>query len=318
MSDEARLRELADFLRTRRQRTSPADLGLQPGRARRTPGLRREEVANAAGVSASLYMWLEQARDIRVSERVLNGISRALRLDAPEKAQLYELALRRPPSVPIPTRQAVSQTVRDLLSTLGGTPAIAFNLRWDTLAWNDAARAFFFDYELAEGLERNILWYTFQNPRIRSLFVDWETCARDVVARFRADYSRHAGEADFETLINTLCDVSEKFSYWWRLHNVLPTPGENTVQFDHPAAGRLALRVVHLALPGEPGLKVVLFLPRRDGFSELRLADILASWELDNSSTPWPRFSTVGGPVRPPVGAGTSRSGAHAAPASPS
>ncbi len=277
MDDLARRRELADFLRTRRYRLSPLEIGLPEGLRRRTPGLKREEVAGAAGISISLYAWLEQAREINVSERVLNGLARALRLTEAEKSQLFELALARPPVQRMPRREVVSQTVADLLALASGVPAIAFNLRWDVLAWNDAARIFFLDYELVEGLDRNILWYTFLNPELKSRFVDWASCARDVVARFRGDYIHNTGDPAFMQLVEALTLRSPEFARWWRLHDVLPTFRENTVDFTHPSIGDLALRVVNLSVAGEPGLKISLFLPADDGVSAARLSRILAA-----------------------------------------
>jgi transcriptional regulator with XRE-family HTH domain len=277
MDDRARRLELADFLRTRRYRLSPLEIGVPEGLRRRTPGLKREELAAAAGISTSLYAWLEQARDIAVSERVLNGLARALRLTEAEKAHLFELALARPPVQPVPQREAVSQTITDLLALAPGIPAIAFNLRWDVLAWNEAAKSFFFDYERASGLERNILWYTFLNPVLKSRFIDWTSCARDVVARFRNDYTRNAGDAAFIELVEALTLCSPEFAQLWRLHDVLPAFRKNTVDFIHPAIGPLALRVVSLSVSGEPGLKINLFLPAADGSSAARLSEILAT-----------------------------------------
>jgi transcriptional regulator with XRE-family HTH domain len=279
MDDLARRRELGDFLRTRRNRLSPLELGLREGLRRRTPGLKREEVASAAGISTSLYAWLEQARDVQVSERVLTGLARALRLTDAENSQLFELALARPPAHEVPRREVVGKTVADLLKLVSEVPALAFNLRWDVLAWNDAARVFFFDYELVEGLERNILWYTFLNPELKSRFVDWPQCARDVVARFRRDYIHHAGDPTFLHLVEALTLRSPEFARWWRLHDVLPSFRENTVDFTHPTTGPLALRVVMLSVGGEPGLKICLFPPADDGASAGRLAQILSSAE---------------------------------------
>lgn len=279
MQDEARRRELADFLRTRRHRSSPLDLGLPNGLRRRTPGLKREEVASAAGISVTLYTWLEQARDIRVSERVLNDLSRALRLTPAEIAQVYELALGRPPPERQTRRDEVSRTVWDMLAAMPGAPAIAYNLRWDVLAWNDAARAFFLDYETVRGLERNILWYTFLNPRVKALFSDWEPAAQAVVGRFRSDYSRNAGDPEFVDLVDRLSAKSAEFVAWWRLHDVLPLLRDRSVDYQHARGGALSLRVVHLSLVGEPGLKISTFLPADDDHSAKRLKRIIADFK---------------------------------------
>jgi transcriptional regulator with XRE-family HTH domain len=285
MDDLARRRELGDFLRTRRNRLSPLEMGLREGLRRRTPGLKREEVASAAGISLSLYAWLEQARDVQVSERVLSGLVRALRLTEAETSQLFDLALARPPAQPPPRREVVSKNVADLLALVPEVPALAFNLRWDVLAWNDAARLFFFDYERVEGLERNILWFTFLNPALKSRFIDWPQCARDVVARFRRDYIHNAGDPTFMHLVEELTLRSPEFAEWWQLHDVLPAFRENTVEFTHPTTGPLALRVVNLSVGGEPGLKICLFLPADDGASAGRLSKIMST-ERRRSSAP--------------------------------
>jgi len=286
MDDLARRRELGDFLRTRRNRLSPSEVVLRDGLRRRTPGLKREEVSSAAGISVSLYAWLEQGRDVQVSERVLSGLARALKLTAEETSQLFELALARLPAQQPPRRDAVSKTVADLLALACEVPALAFNLRWDVLAWNDAARSFFFDYELVEGVERNILWYTFLNPELKSRFVDWQQCARDVVARFRRDYSENAGDPAFMDLVEALKLRSPEFAQWWRLHDVLPMFRENTVDFTHPTTGSLALRVVHVSVAGEPGLKLCLFLPADDGASADQLSKILSTAKRTRASSP--------------------------------
>ena len=186
--DEIRRQELSDFLRTRRGRIVPSEVGLPPTIRRRTPGLRREEVAQLAGVSATWYTWLEQKRPIGVSSGVLDNLARVLRLDSAERMQLFQLALRQPvldsPSKP----ETVSPLIRRLLDRTDPIPAFVLGRRWDVLAWNRAALAFFLDFEQVPANERNMLWLLFTNSTLRSLIVDWRSRGQDVLARVRADF----------------------------------------------------------------------------------------------------------------------------------
>ena len=145
--DEIRRQELSDFLRNRRGRIAPADVGLPETNRRRTPGLRREEVAQLAGVSATWYTWLEQKRPIGVSSGVLDNLARVLRLDPAERMQLFQLALRQPVLESPSKRETVSPLIRRLLDQTDPIPAFVIGRRWDVLAWNRAALAFFFDFE---------------------------------------------------------------------------------------------------------------------------------------------------------------------------
>ena len=210
--DEIRRQELSDFLRNRRGRIAPADVGLPATNRRRTPGLRREEVAQLAGVSATWYTWLEQKRPIGVSSGVLDSLARVLRLDPAERMQLFQLALRQPVLESLSKRETVSPLIRRLLDQTDPIPAFVLGRRWDVLAWNRAALAFFFDFEQVPANERNTLWLIFTNSTLRSLLVDWRSRAQDTLARFRADYGRHAGDAHFVQLVERLKSVSPEFA----------------------------------------------------------------------------------------------------------
>jgi len=282
--DEIRRQELSDFLRNRRGRIAPSDVGLPGTNRRRTPGLRREEVAQLAGVSATWYTWLEQRRPIGVSSGVLENLARVLRLDPAERMQLFQLALRQPvldsPSKP----ETVSPLIRRLLDQTDPIPAFVLGRRWDVLAWNRAALAFFFDFEQASANERNTLWLIFTNSTLRSLLVDWRSRSQDTLARFRADYGRHAGDAHFVQLVERLKSVSPEFAQWWPRHDILPmTEGRNA--YDHPQVGRMMVENTMFSVVDNPELRLVVFLAAGASNSIVKMKKIVAAFRKGASST---------------------------------
>ena len=282
--DEIRRHELSDFLRTRRGRIVPADVGLPATNRRRTPGLRREEVAQLAGVSATWYSRLEQKRPIGVSSGVLDNLARVLRLDPAERMQLFQLALRRPvldsPSKP----ETVSPLIRRLLDQTDPIPAFVLGRRWDVLAWNRAALAFFFDFEQVPANERNLLWLVFTNSALRSLIVDWRTRAQDTLARFRADYGRHAGDAHFVQLVERLKSVSPEFTEWWPRHDILPmSEGRNA--YDHRLGGRMIVENTSFLAVDNPELRLVVLLATAASNSIVKMQKVVARFRSGASSS---------------------------------
>lgn len=213
MSDEARTVEdqrerrdaLAGFLRARRERLTPAQVGLPPGFRRRTPGLRREEVAQLADVGTTWYTWLEQGRDVRPSAVVLDALADALRLDRDERSYLFALAGRLLPAAPVTAPVAhVSPALQTVLDSLDPNPAFVRGWRWDVYAWNRAACAVFADFAALPAGERNIVRLLFTDPQARERWEDWEGIARATLALFRADHGRHADDPAFAALIADL------------------------------------------------------------------------------------------------------------------
>jgi transcriptional regulator with XRE-family HTH domain len=282
--DEIRRQELSDFLRNRRGRIAPADVGLTATNRRRTPGLRREEVAQLAGMSATWYTWLEQKRAIGVSSGVLENLARVLRLDPVERMQLFQLALR-PPVVDSPSKhETVSPLIRRLLDQTDPIPAFVLGRRWDVLAWNRAALAFFLDFEQIPANERNMLWLVFTNSTLRSLIVDRRKRAQDTLARFRADYGRHAGEEHFVQLVERLKSVSSEFAEWWPRHDILPmTEGRNA--YDHPRVGRMIVENTMFSVVDNPELRLVVFLAAPASNSIAKMKKIVAAFRKGASST---------------------------------
>jgi transcriptional regulator with XRE-family HTH domain len=257
---EARRRQSGAFLRSRRERLMPSDVGLPDGFRRRTPGLRREEVALLAGVGATWYTWLEQGRDVQPSAEVLSALADALRLDAAERRHLYILNDRTPPE-PKPTGpERVELPLLRMLDSLTGQPAYVLGRRWDVLAWNRAAELLFGDYGNLEGDQRNIMHILFANKEHRKLLVDWSEVASTALAMFRADSARYAGDADFERLINHLMSVSGEFRQLWSRQDVLRSLGSHK-RIKHAIAGRMTFEYTSFDVTGQAGMKLVVYTP---------------------------------------------------------
>jgi transcriptional regulator with XRE-family HTH domain len=250
--------ELADFLRTRREAVRPEDVGLPAGGRRRTPGLRREEVAQLAGVGTTWYTWLEQGRDVRASASVLEAIAGALQLTPAERAHLILLG-RGEQVVPVKgPKEKVHPTVTKLVESLVPNPACIIGRRYDFLAWNEAHSAVFGDpSEMPDG-RRNLLWSIFMDPGRRTLHADWNAGARRMVARFRAQAARHVGDPDFEDLISALQESSPEFREWWELHEVASS-GVGRKVLNHPAAGKLVFEHAVFRPEESPDLRFILY-----------------------------------------------------------
>jgi transcriptional regulator with XRE-family HTH domain len=273
-SSELRRAELAHFLRGRRAAIKPEDVGLPNGGRRRTPGLRREEVAQLAGVGATWYTWLEQGRDVRASLDVLEALARALRLTQAERTHLVLLGRgEEPPPCKTPAERA-SPTLRRLIENLGANPAYIIGRRWDYLAWNDAATVLLGDFGSVPRGQRNHAWLTFADPARRELFTDWERSSRLLVAKFRADSARHLGDPEFESLISALLGFSPEFARAWERHEVSHT-GEGRKELRHPVAGTMVFShaVFH---PGEAvEQRLVLYTPLPEHETPAKLAGLL-------------------------------------------
>ncbi|MEX0559890.1 helix-turn-helix transcriptional regulator [Raoultella terrigena] len=210
--------DLAAFLKAHRERLSPAEVGLPSGNRRRTPGLRREEVAALAGVGLTWYTWLEQGRDIGVSAIFLDNLSRVLKLDAAERRHLFMLAHERPPAEPGKTWCVLPSLVRRLMHDLPH-PAFVLNLRWDVLGFNAPADALFrFGNHPVE--RRNMLWMLFTDAAFRQRMVDWDEQAPLMLSSFRRDFTRASQSKDITGLVDELEQVSPEFNIWWRQQQV--------------------------------------------------------------------------------------------------
>jgi transcriptional regulator with XRE-family HTH domain len=255
-SDRARRLELAEFLRARRAKVTPAMAGIEGGGRRRTPGLRREEVAHLSGLSTTWYTWLEQGRNISLSAHALSRLAAVLRLTTAERAYVFELAARRDPRDHEEAAAAPS-AVFDAVAHIA-CPSYLIDFRWDAKAWNEAAAHLFVGW--LDGPEHNLLRFIFLDPRARSLIRDWPDRARRVIAEFRADYSRHLDDEALRRLVDELAGASEAFAHAWDDHAVVGREGGRR-SFHHPRDGLLHFRQVTLIPSNRPDLKLVLLMP---------------------------------------------------------
>ena len=253
MLSEDRRQEIAAFLRSRRERLQPEQLGLPRGKRRRTPGLRREEVAAAAGLSTEWYTWLEQARDVHPSAETLQQIAAALQLEPGEAQHLLTLGGYGAGRAESGRTQMTSLNPRlqRLLDNFTDCPAWIYGERWDFLAWNRAATAIHGDLATAKGVERNGVYRLFMRAELREMLEDWELHARDCVAKLRALHARNLGDPRFDELIGLLQAQSPEFATWWQQHNVQLPRGGGVKRYRHPRAGLLTFDFNVLDVPGE-------------------------------------------------------------------
>ena len=251
---------LGTFLKDRRAKLDPAAFGI-PLRRRRTPGLRREEVAQRANVSATWYTWLEQGRGGAPSANVLDRIARALMLTDDEREHLFLLGLGRPPEVRYQAAEGVTPRLQRVLDALALSPAYVKNSTWDIVAWNRAASIVLADYAALPPEQRNGLRLVFCNPRVRAAMANWENDARFVVAAFRADIARAGAARKVEALVDDICRLSPEFAAMWRDNDVRSTYGEGPKYLRHPRAGRIALEYSAFAVDGRPDLGMVVYNP---------------------------------------------------------
>ncbi|GLV60505.1 transcriptional regulator [Dictyobacter sp. S3.2.2.5] len=266
MIDEAQRRaQLADFLKTRRARLSPQQFGLPVVGRRRTPGLRRDEVALLAGIGVSWYTWLEQGRPITVSDQVLESLGRILRLDDSERRHLYMLARGMVPVGGEEEQQSIDQPPINLLAVmdaLGNTPAYILDRYLDVVAWNASAARVFGDFGQRARRDRNVVWQLFTHPSQRALYVRWEEAARHAIMTFRTISDQHAGDSRYEQLIDDLKQASPEFRRWWARHDIeLSCSPTHQKEFNHPQVGRLQVLSTTLITPDAPDFRLVTCTP---------------------------------------------------------
>ena len=273
-SDAARRHEFGTFLRSRRTRLSPNDVGLSEGFRRRTPGLRREEVAELAGVGTTWYTWLEQGRDVRASSEVLCALADALRLDHAERQYLFRLGGRHIDETGVPSRPSVTQPLQRMLHALTDQPAFILGKRWDVLAWNRAAEIVFGDYARLPGEERNTVYMLFGNPDHRRLLVDWQDLAPIALGMFRAENAGSAGDPDYDRLVGTLMTRSPEFRQCWQRHDVSRYVSINK-RILHPVAGRMVFEYNSLTADDRSGAKLVIYTPLAAEQTQEKMKDLL-------------------------------------------
>ncbi len=250
---------LGIYLRDRRTRLDPAYFGFAGGR-RRTPGLRREEVAQRANISPTWYAWLEQGRGGAPSADVLNRIAKGLMLTEPEREHLFMLGLGHPPEVRYKAAEGVTPRLQRVLDAMDVSPAIVKTLLWDVVAWNRAAAALFTDYGALAPNQRNILRMIFADARVRAAQEDWQSVARFVVGAFRADAARAGATAEIGQFVEELSRLSPEFEALW-LANDVNAYGEGLKRLHHAELGLLELEFSAFAVDGRPDLGMIVYNP---------------------------------------------------------
>jgi transcriptional regulator with XRE-family HTH domain len=251
---------LGSYLKDRRARLDPAALGY-PLTRRRTPGLRREEVALRANVSPTWYTWLEQGRGGAPSTDVLDRIARAMMLTEAEREHLFLLALGHLPEARYRAPDGIAPRLQRVLDAMPGCPAMLHSSTWDVLAWNHAATKVLTDYGKLQPKDRNLLRMIFTEPRIRAVQLDWMKTARFVVAAFRADVTRAGALKDVADMVADLQRLSPEFAAIWAENEVRSTFGEVAKTLRHPLAGPITLDYSAFAVDGRPDLHLIVYTP---------------------------------------------------------
>jgi transcriptional regulator with XRE-family HTH domain len=251
---------LGSYLKDRRGRLDPAAFGFGQER-RRTPGLRREEVAQRANISPTWYAWLEQGRGGAPSSDALDRIARALMLTDVEREHLFLVGLGRPPEARYRRKEGATPRLQRVLDALDPSPAVIRTATWDVVAWNRAATVLLMDYGALPPEQRNMLRFLFLDPRARSVHHDWESMARLVVGAFRLGAARAGAAVDVEPLVEELCRLSSEFRAMWRENLPPAETGEMVKHIRHPALGELAFEMSVFAVDGRTDLSLLVYNP---------------------------------------------------------
>lgn len=255
-------KELADFLQAMRQRGSPEEFGFPSGARRRTQGLRREEVAQLASISATWYTWIEQGREINISSETLNRLAIALKLSKSERSYLFDMADRRDPLAHTIESDTAPEIIIKMLHHMH-FPAYIMGRTWDILAWNVYAAHLFSDWLNAPDKNDrtpNLLRFVFLNANAKHFVVNWEMRARRLVAEFRADCRSRLEESTLKNLVNELTQGNPEFEHFWKQHDVLERQGGQR-EFNHPIHGLLIYQQVTMRPVEQEQLKLVLLQP---------------------------------------------------------
>jgi transcriptional regulator with XRE-family HTH domain len=293
MDEHERRQALADFLRKRRALLSPADVGLPPGLRRRTPGLRREEIAQLANIGISWYVWLEQGRDVHPSPQVLESLAQALRLTLNERRHLFLLAGQPLPPPAAPLEESASPALQQVLDDLNPSPAYVLGRRYDYLAWNQAADRLFAISEASPRYARNLIWRLFTSPTMRER-PNWEQIARSTLAEFRTANARYPGDRWFEELIENLKQVSPDFCRWWPHHDVRSALDGHKI-IEHPALGYLEFEHITLQVLSNPDIRIMIYTP---------LAETRTKLERFLETRTAPRLQEDAAPIHSPARGG--------------
>ncbi|WP_342422940.1 helix-turn-helix transcriptional regulator [Paenibacillus sp. FSL E2-0178] len=278
MSNQNRLQALSDFLKSRRAAISPAAAGLPEGSRRRTPGLRREEVAQLAGVSNTWYTWLEQGRDIKVSPSVLDCIAAALRLTKDERSYLFALALDNGPGSMIYSQEessVIHPSLQKILQELKSCPTIISDRHCGIVGWNEAAAHVFLDFAKLPPEQRNMISLLFVRKEFRRLAVNWEQFVRGYLSIFRAYYGQYLEDRWYDEFIAEMKDQHPEFNQLWEESRVSSAP-DVVLEFRHAKAGKMLFHLTSLQVQGSTDLRCSIYTPAGDSNTESKLKQLMA------------------------------------------
>jgi transcriptional regulator with XRE-family HTH domain len=278
MNHQTRLQELSAFLKAQRAKILPQSVGLNPGTRRRTPGLRREEVAQLAGVSSTWYTWLEQGRDIKVSPSVLDAVAKALQLTVDERKYLYALALETGTGAPLreEPQPQISPSLTRILKELRSCPTIISDRRCHIVGWNEAAASVFLDFEQIPYEQRNLIRLLFTRKELRRLAVNWEHFVSGFLAIFRAYYGQFVEDEWYEQFLQEMKELHPDFQHLWEESRVSSAP-EVLVEFRHAKAGKMLFHLTSLQIQGDVDLRCSIYTPDPNSATETKLTQLMGT-----------------------------------------
>ncbi|MDQ7094299.1 helix-turn-helix transcriptional regulator [Desulfosporosinus sp. PR] len=276
MNDKTRLEALSAFLKARRAKIQPNSVGLLTGARRRTPGLRREEVAQLAGMSTTWYTWLEQGRDIQVSSSVLDSIAKALQLNSDERKYLYDLAFESNTKVfePEVTQSKIPSPLERILAELKYCPTFITDRHFQIVGWNPLAALVFLDFEQIPTEQRNMIRLVFSRKELKSLAVNWRHFVKGFLAIFRAYYGQYVNDEWYNQFLQEMSELYPDFPSLWQESHVSMAP-EVIIEFRHAKAGRMLFNMTSLQVQGAMDLRFNIYTPVEDSSTEVKLKQLI-------------------------------------------
>ncbi|WP_107837988.1 helix-turn-helix transcriptional regulator [Metasolibacillus meyeri] len=283
MDDKTRLEALSTFLKNKRAQINPEFVGLPVGTRRRTPGLRREEVAQLAGVSTTWYTWLEQGRDIKVSSDVLYCISTALNLNKDERDYFYNLALEAKSEITSPKegQSEISHSLKKILTELKYCPTIITDRYCHIVGWNAAAAHVFLDFEKIPNEQRNLIRLVFTRKEFKALAVNWEHFAKGFLAIFRTYYGYYLGDKWYSQFIEEMSQSHSEFQDLWQASQVSKAP-EMVIEFRHAKVGKMLFNLTSFQVQGDMDLRCSVYTPIEETDTENKLKRLLKSVSVED------------------------------------
>ncbi|ANS77314.1 DNA-binding protein [Paenibacillus yonginensis] len=277
MSTQVRLQALSAFLKAQRAKISPEEVGLPAGTRRRTPGLRREEVAHLAGVSTTWYTWLEQGRDIQVSASVLDNVASALKLTADERKYLFSLAFEAGKGSSLPVRETaqISPSLQKIIRDLRSCPVIISDPRCHIVGWNEAASHIFLNFDEIPPEERNLIWLLFTRREFQRLAVNWEQFASDYLSMFRSYYGQYVDDGWYDLFLEEMKQQHPDFNRLWEQSKVSSAP-DVLLEFRHAKAGKMMFQLTSLQVQGDDDLRCSVYTPAQHTNTEAKLMKLMS------------------------------------------